>query len=43
MALAYVFKLGLNLEKTSVMIQKIDCIALETYGIVTARFSFQDN
>lgn len=40
---AYAVKLGLTTWKTSVGAQKIDNLALETYGMVLARFSLQDN
>lgn len=38
MTLAYVAELGLNLWKTNVCAQKIDGLALETYGIVITSF-----
>lgn len=43
MTLAYAAKLGLTIQNTSVKAQKIDGSTLETYSIVLAGFSLQDN
>ncbi len=40
---AYVTKLGLTTQKTSVGAQKIDGLSLETYGIVSASFLLKDS
>lgn len=40
---AYTAKLGFTIKKTSVTAQKIDGLPLEIYGMVSARFSIQDN
>ncbi len=40
---AYVVKLDLTTQKTSVGAQKIDGSPLETYGMASARFSLQDS
>lgn len=43
MTLAYTAKLGLTTQKTSVRVQKIDSLPLESYGMVLASFSLQDS
>ncbi len=43
MTLAYVAKLGLTTWKTSVRVQKIDGLPLETYSMASASFSLQDS
>ncbi len=40
---AYIAKLGLTAQKTSVGVQKIDGSPLETHGMALARFSLQDS
>ena len=40
---AYAAELGLMTQKISIRAQKIDDLLLETYGMVSARFSIQDN
>ncbi len=40
---AYVAKLDLTTRKTSIRAQKIDSLPLETYGMVLARFYFQNS
>lgn len=42
MHLAYPKKLGLDIRKTDVRAQKIDCTTLETFGMVIAVFSIHD-
>lgn len=43
MAPAYAVRLGFTTQKTSVRAQKIDSLTLETYGMVSASYSFQDS
>ncbi len=43
MTLAYAARLGLTIQKTSVGAQKIASLPLETHGMTSARFSFQDS
>ncbi len=43
MTSAYATKLGLTTRKTSIRVQKIDGLPLETYGMASARFSIQDS
>ncbi len=43
MTVAYATKLGFTIWKISVKAQKIDGLSLETHGMVSARFSFQNS
>ena len=39
---AYIKKLGLKTQKTNIRAQKIDCSALDTFGMVIANFQVED-
>lgn len=41
--LAYIAKLGVTTQKSSVKVQKIDSLLLTTYGMTLAKFLFQNS
>lgn len=43
MTLAYTSRLGPNIQKTFIGDQKVNGIALKTFGMVTTRFSLQNS